>query len=380
MTHRPSSLVAAAILALPAVAAAEWRCDCTTITASCSADVSVADTFIEVTADTNRCARVDYFLDGRPFVAVVTDGSERQDWISRSADPNVLVQSCQVCRDNAGTDDSGADTDAAASGEAGGAAGADTLEPLIEVVPSYPEAAAERGASGYVEVAFTVRPSGEVDDVSVIESEPGELFDAAAVAAVRRWRYPADTERSAVELTERLEFEPGMAGGAAPAAAPADGTPVPEAEAEGEDTADGPANQCVRENAVYNYGELVEVGLINACGDPLAVYACAEGVGPRQDRWHCTAAGEQRRLLVARGDDRVGESVISPTPEGQGSYEYVDELYLTRAPNSQYWWLACRVADSSCRTAGRDWVRAVDGQLARIDPGQRARAPVSRSY
>lgn len=375
MTHRHLSLVPAAILALPAVAAAEWRCDCTTITASCSADVSVADTFVEVTADTNQCARVDYFLDGRPFVAVVTDGSERQDWISRGAEPNVLVQSCQVCRDNAGTADGGAEGEAgAARGGTSSDAGTDTLEPVIEVVPTYPEAAADRGASGYVEVAFTVRPSGEVDDVSVVESEPGDVFDAAAVEAMRRWRYPADTERSAVELTERLEFEPALARDAAPDPAAADETSAPEA------AADGPANQCVRENAVYNYGELVEVELINACGEPLAVYACAEGVGPRQDRWHCTAAGEQRRLLVPRGDARVGESVISATPDGQGSYEYVDELYLTRAPNSQYWWLGCRVAGSSCRAAGRDWVRAVDGRLARIDPELRGRAPVSRSY
>ncbi len=213
MTHRFPALLSVAALVFPGLATGEWRCDCTTITDSCSAEVSLAEEFVEVTTSTNQCARVDYFIDGRPFVAVVTEGRQREDWISRSADPNVLIQSCQVCRDNA-------DTAGEASVQTSGAtdAEAETLAPLIEVMPSYPEAAAGRDAAGYVEVRFTVQPSGEVADVSVVESEPGTLFDEAAVAAVRRWRYPADPEREPRELTERLEFSPPAE---APAARPA---------------------------------------------------------------------------------------------------------------------------------------------------------------
>lgn len=369
MTHRYPSLLSVALALLPGLAAAEWRCDCTTITASCSADVSLADEFVEVTTDTNQCARVDYFIDGRPFVAVVTEGRQRQDWISRSGDPSVLIQSCQVCRDNAGT---AGETPAQPSGDAD--AGPAALEPLIEVVPTYPQAAASRNASGFVEVSFTVLPSGEVENVSVTESEPGSSFDQAAVAAVRRWRYPADPEREARTVTERLEFSPP----ASPQAARPARAATPSAAAE--ELATGPVNQCVREDAVYNYGELVEVGIINACAEPIAVYACSQGVGPRQDRWHCTGTEAQQQLLVARNDARVGETMIAETAAGLGSFTYADELFLTRAPNTQYWWLACRVGDAACRASARDWTRAVDGQLARIDPQLRSPARVSRSY
>lgn len=354
---------------LPSLAAAQWRCDCTTIVDSCAAEVSLADEFIEVTTDTNQCARVDYFVDGRPFVAVVTEGRERQDFIPRS-DSNVLVQSCQVCRDNAGTP-SGAAEPAADAGAASGEPG--MLEPLIEVVPAYPEAAQAQGASGYVEVRFTVLPSGGIEDVSVVESEPGTLFDAAAVEAVRRWRYPPDQERAEQQITERLEFSPRAA---APTARPA-----PADDSESADTAaSGPVNTCVREDSVYNFGEMVEVTLINACSEPLAVHACAQGVGPRQGRWDCTDARAQRLLLVPRSDTRVGDTVMSSVADGLSSFAYGDAFVVTRAPNTQYWWLACRASDTACQSRARDWLRAVDGQLARIDPQQRSPVRVARSY
>ena len=60
---------------LSAQADAEWRCDCTTIIDSCSAQVTVQDTFVEVSAPAAQCARVDYFIDGLPFVTVAVDGN-----------------------------------------------------------------------------------------------------------------------------------------------------------------------------------------------------------------------------------------------------------------------------------------------------------------
>lgn len=371
MTHRVPCLLPVAALLLPGFAAAEWRCDCTTIMDSCAAEVSLADEFVEVTTDTNQCARVDYFIDGRPFVAVVTDGRQRQDWISRSADPNVLIQSCQVCRDNAGA---AAASPAPAPAPAAGDTGTGTLEPLIEIVPTYPAAAASAGRSGYVEVQFTVLPSGEVEDVSVTTAEPANVFDAAAIAAVRRWRYPADPDRAPQQVGERIEFSPSAA---AAAARPAQSEAAEPASRGGPS---GPVSECVREDAVYNYGEVIEVGLINACSAPLAVYACAQGVGPRQGRWHCTGADTQRELLVPQDDAPLGGSVISDVAGGQASFAYVDAVFITRAPNTQYWWLACRADDASCRTDARGWTRAVDGQLARIDPQLRSPARVSRSY
>ena len=96
------TLVAATTIAAcgwSAVTHAQPRCDCTSIVDTCNADVTVRGSFIDVKSDTRQCSRVDYFVDGLPFVSVVVDGEDRQDWIARTGNPKVLVQSCQVCRD-----------------------------------------------------------------------------------------------------------------------------------------------------------------------------------------------------------------------------------------------------------------------------------------
>lgn len=60
---------------------------------------------------------------------------------------------------------------------------------LRRVEPSYPRAASRDHLEGSVEIAFTVSKDGTVKDASVIKAEPAGVFDEAALAAVRRWRY-----------------------------------------------------------------------------------------------------------------------------------------------------------------------------------------------
>jgi TonB family protein len=57
------------------------------------------------------------------------------------------------------------------------------------VNPTYPESARKRGVEGWVELAFTVTPKGTVEDVEVRNSSPADVFDDAAVRAVRGWRF-----------------------------------------------------------------------------------------------------------------------------------------------------------------------------------------------
>jgi protein TonB len=57
------------------------------------------------------------------------------------------------------------------------------------VAPEFPERALAQKASGAVIVEFVVDVNGEPRDVRVVSAEPAGLFDRAAVAAVRRWRY-----------------------------------------------------------------------------------------------------------------------------------------------------------------------------------------------
>jgi len=58
---------------------------------------------------------------------------------------------------------------------------------LHHVAPIYPSVAAQARISGTVILEATISPSGEVVNVTVLRSVP--LLDAAAVTAVRQWRY-----------------------------------------------------------------------------------------------------------------------------------------------------------------------------------------------
>ncbi len=61
--------------------------------------------------------------------------------------------------------------------------------PLLRIPPTYPERALARGIEGRVLVEFTIDASGTVRDPFVVAAEPSAIFDRAALAAVRQWRY-----------------------------------------------------------------------------------------------------------------------------------------------------------------------------------------------
>jgi TonB family protein len=354
------------LLAGAGAAQAQYRCDCTSVVDTCTAEVVARGSFLEIKTNQQQCARVDYFVDGQPFVSVVVDGEDRENWLARTTNPRILVQSCQVCRDTG----SGPAAAAPARPAASPAAGASTesaeseggLQPLIASVPEYPEAARARGARGFVEVEFTVTPSGTVENPRVVTAEPRNVFDAAALAAVARRRYAADAEREPQVLTERIAFAPPTA---------------PQATATG--TTGGPLNQCVRQDAVYNYGEMVDVGLINACTEPLMVFGCAQGTGKDVGRWVCSNSEQRGDILVATGDQRLGRRYTAGDAADFQTYTYRDSFSVTRAPNSQLWWVACAETDTACRSDARLWTRAVSGQDASIDPQNRSPIAVASS-
>jgi TonB family protein len=80
------------------------------------------------------------------------------------------------------------------------------------VRPDYPQDALIRGAEGWVNVSMSVTPAGNVLDPRVEESSNGKLFNRAALAAVRKWKYepfaaasPQDTQRVTVRVDFRIE-------------------------------------------------------------------------------------------------------------------------------------------------------------------------------
>jgi TonB family protein len=66
---------------------------------------------------------------------------------------------------------------------------AGSLQRTRMVAPDYPEIARRRGVTGWVDLSFTVTTSGAVTDVTVMSSDPAEVFDSAAIQAVSGWRF-----------------------------------------------------------------------------------------------------------------------------------------------------------------------------------------------
>lgn len=80
------------------------------------------------------------------------------------------------------------------------------------VEPDYPSALRRKGVEGYVDVHYTITAKGTVENVTVVGSEPAEVFDKAALDAVTRWRYDPkmiDGVASATEMNVRLQFKLG---------------------------------------------------------------------------------------------------------------------------------------------------------------------------
>ncbi len=76
----------------------------------------------------------------------------------------------------------------------------------------YPAEAKDKKVEGYVRVAYDVSADGSVTNVRVVDSDPPGVFDEAAVAAVRGWRFhPAISDGKPVvkELVSRVNFKLG---------------------------------------------------------------------------------------------------------------------------------------------------------------------------
>jgi len=87
-----------------------------------------------------------------------------------------------------------------------------TLTRTNYVAPVYPRAAQRRNVTGSVDVMFTVSTIGTVTDISVIDAEPGDTFNQAAMNAVAKWRFEpviengrAVEKRTAVRLAFNLQ-------------------------------------------------------------------------------------------------------------------------------------------------------------------------------
>lgn len=76
--------------------------------------------------------------------------------------------------------------------------------------PIYPASARARGIQGVVEVAFTVGPDGRATDIEIVSSDHGDLFVAATLRAVRKWKFSPgkiDGRAVPVRLLQRVTYQ-----------------------------------------------------------------------------------------------------------------------------------------------------------------------------
>jgi protein TonB len=87
-----------------------------------------------------------------------------------------------------------------------------TLTRSKYIAPKYPRSAIRRNLSGWVDVVFIVTINGDVRDVSVTGSDPGDTFVNSATKAVENWEFEPVIEngtpverRAAVRMLFALE-------------------------------------------------------------------------------------------------------------------------------------------------------------------------------
>jgi len=63
------------------------------------------------------------------------------------------------------------------------------LVPIVKVQPQYPREAAMKGLEGYVQLTVDIQTDGSVANPRIVGSNPRRVFDRAAVAAARKYKY-----------------------------------------------------------------------------------------------------------------------------------------------------------------------------------------------
>jgi protein TonB len=61
--------------------------------------------------------------------------------------------------------------------------------PLVNVTPTYPTRAQQRGIQGWCQVSFTVTGTGGVENVVVVDGEPAGVFDRSSIRAAEKFKF-----------------------------------------------------------------------------------------------------------------------------------------------------------------------------------------------
>lgn len=82
--------------------------------------------------------------------------------------------------------------------------------PLVRIPPRYPMRAARRKIEGWVKVEFTITENGTVKDAVVVDAQPADIFNRAALQAIAKWKFKAkiiDGEAFEQRAIQVLQFK-----------------------------------------------------------------------------------------------------------------------------------------------------------------------------
>jgi protein TonB len=85
--------------------------------------------------------------------------------------------------------------------------------PVVRTDPDYPLSALRRRTEGWVKVQFSITATGMVGDAIVVDAAPENVFEAAALKAIGRWRYEpkvvngVPVERAGMQTLIRFRLE-----------------------------------------------------------------------------------------------------------------------------------------------------------------------------
>ena len=96
---------------------------------------------------------------------------------------------------------------ATASATPSAPAASNTLRAISTPAPAYPPEAFRSATAGEVEVELTVGSDGSVTAARVVRSTPPRVFDRAALAAVKRWRF--QPVNAPITTRRTIGFNPG---------------------------------------------------------------------------------------------------------------------------------------------------------------------------
>ncbi len=78
------------------------------------------------------------------------------------------------------------------------------------IAPMYPQKELIAKSEGWVKVLITINEFGSVSDVNVLQAKPARAFNAAAIKAVKKWKFHPKVEAGKAmpfQVTQTIEFK-----------------------------------------------------------------------------------------------------------------------------------------------------------------------------